>query len=464
MNLEDNLKHALLAIVQANANADVAPFFPSFTTTKSGHQVNFSREAEQYISNAFRILGANNIPKIRYDFKEHTQLTRQSLAEIYINLRLFGLSPCAFAYLESSFIKSATKTEVVKATHASMSTYTYHLPASATGAESKSPFVLGPVTMFSRTEWLDNVDLPESAHVFAGENNHDWRESLKRAILPKSDEPLTLLTSSLYHAIQNAGAMLKITVDGYGPNLSYRMASIIGKSSLDCLSLLSGNPFSFTKHTLYTERRPPIQTHRVVETNGFLHLPGSTVSHVLAVQPFDSELLRSEYGQFIAAFQHVLHGLANASSHPHPELAGRWATALDWYGEACRDASDSIAIAKFGTSLDVLSCCGGKAPAIARMVSNLTAIPLNENVMSKGEELTLAEAIKRIYERGRSEILHGNKYDRMQSHEDLKSLASYFARYTLLSAALALANYRGPDVHDGFCKMPSAHAAASTRT
>jgi hypothetical protein len=84
--------------------------------------------------------------------------------------------------------------------------------------------------------------------------------------------------------------------------------------------------------------------------------------------------------------------------------------------------------------------------------------------MSKGEELTLAEAIKRIYERGRSEILHGNKYDRMQSHEDLKSLASYFARYTLLSAALALANYRGPDVHDGFCKMPSAHAAASTRT
>lgn len=87
------------------------------------------------------------------------------------------------------------------------------------------------------------------------------------------------------------------------------------------------------------------------------------------------------------------------------------------------------------------------------MVSNLTKIPVDDNVVNIGEPLTLYKAISKIYENGRSEILHGNKVDRMTSFESLREMAEHFSRITLISAALAYLNYSGADSDKAFCEM-----------
>lgn len=450
MKLETLVYEAFLSVSKVHTGEDKFAF--GLYTTKTGYPLSISGATEEKIKRAsLKLLGIGHPNCIKLDNREHAELTKAIIAEAYIEILSTGTSPFAIKYFWPAYLKDITKKNISEKALMLTKDFTYHLPASETGLEFDKPYNLGPVTIFNIKDWLDSVDFPPDALNTFGEDNSDWRENLKAAL---SDKKIKLkpLSSMLYDTVTKSKSIIKVTTTGHSKSLSYKLSTIAARTALDSISLMRNNPRSFRALTLYTERRPPILTSKILESNGFLWLPGVELSDEITPNPPGTNNTNSKQQRFLNAVAKILEGIVT-SNHSCPNLCKRWSTALDWHGEACREISDSIAIAKFGTSLDVLSSGGGKTSAIANMVSNLTKIPINEIVSNHGDDLTLYKVISHIYENGRSEILHGNEVDRMTSFDELRTMAEFHSRITLITAALALDSYAGEDSKKAFCTM-----------
>jgi hypothetical protein len=231
----------------------------------------------------------------------------------------------------------------------------------------------------------------------------------------------------------------------YNINFSRKLARLVVKTALDATSLGFGAPECFHQQALHDERLPPVGSNSLVETNGFLWFPGSSLGK--RIPTLDLQRVKqglADMTPMLQAFGAVLEGLAEPSTHKHPKLASRWATALDWFGEGSRESSDAIAIAKLGTCLDVLSC-GGKNAGIRDMAVHLTGVSAKTQVVNGGRPRTLEQLVKDIYDDGRSKILHGTYHDRLESFATARQQAAYLARALLIESAVRLQKYSGSD-------------------
>lgn len=453
MKLEEQIKELFRTIHESNTNYEtLAGSLPNFTTVDSGLQVSFSSSARKQLKDCSEALYKHHVfEDVKFDEKEYFSLTRQASAEVYSDILLNSKD---IETIPSQEFKEKIKSKMVELVKNVRTDFTFYLPVNTLGIEIEGPYTLGPVTIVSRDTWIDMVTPHRSVVQNAAEGNGEWRENLKLALSDKNAHvEFGFWTSMIYGAVQDTKAFIKISVSGRQQKLSSKLARLTAKAALDSLSLLTGNPGAFRRQTLFEERRSPSQSHDLVEVGGFLGFPGFGISPDIGLPQMRRSMFTQNNQEVLDSISVILDGFAAPENAKYPQLCSRWATALDWYGEACRESNDAIAIAKFGTSLDVLSCCGGKADGIARMVSNLTGLGLEENVMLSGPEVSLMKMIKNIYEEGRSQILHGNKFDRLKSFEELKLLACSFARSTLIASALALQQYTDEDVHNGFSKM-----------
>ncbi|WP_219061972.1 hypothetical protein [Pseudomonas sp. UMAB-08] len=451
MKLEVLIYDAFVSFSKAHTGEVEISF--GFITTKNGWQLSISGATEKKIKLVSSALLKIGLPDcIGLDIKEHHDLTKQVIGAAYAEFIDSGTSPCAIRYFLPAYLKGITKPSVKELASTIAKDFTCHLPSASTGLESNSPFTLGPITIFRSMDWVDAIDFPAGAFNYGGMDNSDWRANLKAALIDK-DVELKPLNAPLYDVLTKSKSMIRVTTSGYGRSLAQKLSTIAARTTLDSISLISGSHKTFRSLLLYTERRPPILAHSIIETIGFLWSPGVKLSDEIQPALLNPEHLSSTQLNFLNAVAKILNGMFNIGQE-YPSICQRWSTALDWHGEACREVSDQIAIAKFGTCLDVLSSGGGKTAAIANMVSNLTEIPIDDNAVNTGESLSLYKAIARIYENGRSEILHGNKVDRMASFEELRGMAEHFSRITLISGALAFLKYSGADTEKAFCDMP----------
>jgi hypothetical protein len=283
------------------------------------------------------------------------------------------------------------------------------------------------------------------------EANHRWKDILKDALQkPDDGSPIEGLANPVYGAIAKCPALVKVTTRGYELKFSRKLARIVGKTALDAISLGFGASECFLQQALQDERLPPVGSDSLVETNGYLWLPGNSLSkRILLLTPQRVRQALTDMEKILPAFANILDGLVDPSNHQHPKLANRWATALDWFGEGNRESSDAIALAKLRTCLDVL-CCGGKYGGILNMVVHLTGIDEDTQVIQGSHPRTLGQLIKDIYDYGRSKILHGTHYDRLESFVAERQHAAFFARIVLIKSALRLQSYSGTDGDKAF--------------
>jgi hypothetical protein len=149
----------------------------------------------------------------------------------------------------------------------------------------------------------------------------------------------------------------------------------------------------------------------------------------------------------------VIESLASFKPHKHQGLINRWATALDWFAEGSREKNDAIAVAKIATALDVLACVG-KFGGILSMLENLFSITDNTQVIGGESPKTLRQLVKKIYDDGRSKILHGSYANRLESYAELRVPAEYVTRIALLESVIRLKSYNGDDKNTAFRDMP----------
>jgi len=429
---------------------------PIFSTSENGNMVFFTKASLAFIRKIAKVFFNGNPDILAVTELENFQkILRQVVTNLYADSQL---SIDSEDNCNESVKKLKQKsTEVVEELK---NEFVHYFPAWTISLMNDGPFEFGPVTIMTRKQWIDSVSLPEALlerYLNKPSENKLWKSSIQMAL---DTEPLPErangdLADDFYKTIKDAPALLKVKVIGYEKDLSRKVGQLVCKSSLDAISLLLGRPDLFSTQNLQIERVLPLSIYTLVETEGNLWLPGfslssrfSKINYAVAIDVI------KQNSEIIKAFEKILSSLIDTSNTNQPELCKRWTTALDWYAEGCREQNSAIAVAKIGTSLDVLSC-GGKNVGILNMVSHL--IKLNENdIIVKGDlSWSLKKLIKEIYDNGRSQILHGTHFDRLKSFEELKNLAIQITRIILIECALRLDKYTGADDDKAFRTMPN---------
>tara|TARA_R110000851_G_scaffold333531_1_gene514916 strand:- start:87320 stop:88696 length:1377 start_codon:yes stop_codon:yes gene_type:complete len=422
--------------------------FLNFATAANGEVRNFYEPARRLLAILTAAIYEQYASfKKHIDEKRFAELVRQVVVDLHASEALAGAATPLQCLVD----------ELTERVDKASQSFTHSFPAWTCGVEDAGAWTFGPVTFMTWPQWLTRVDFSDQAKAsvfLEPEANARWKELLLEAMKDRNAPAPTGLARLLVGAVTTCPAVLRVEVGGLDKNLSRKLGEIVCKGALDAVSLLIGQRQSFVQQALQVERLPPTGIDSIVESSGYLWLPGTSLTdRIPSLKGASVQQFLQDFPSELQAMAHAINGLLDCS-HPHPQLASRWATALDWYAEGQRERSDAIALAKFGTSLDVLAS-GGKFAGILNLLTNLLGLPENAALTRGTKQSTLRRVVKDIYDSGRSQILHGNRHDRMEAFESDRNAAAYFARLALIEAALRLKGYTGADEAKSFRTMPS---------
>ena len=429
---------------------------PDFSTAKNGVQVHFPRAAKLALLDLAKSLYRDaDLNDVKIEFEIFNKIVKSVIVDLFSDDGFIGF----YEKGDKKVIEIAN--DMIGERLSLLETsFTHHFPAWTARLEAVEILRLGPVMLRDRFDWLDSVDFSERAKKEYGDNsesNFQWKSEVRNALLqPKSLVKLEGLAHAIYSPISECPAIVSVTIPGYEKSFSRKLAKIVCKTALDCLSLALGESRFFHQQALYEERLPPLSVDSIVESDGYLWLPGMSIGDRLPI--LSGNLLkntRRDIDSILPAFSFILENLVHPSKNSYSKLSNRWSTALDWFSEGNRELSDSIALAKIGTSLDILSC-GGKAHGISKMISNLTNIDEQKIVVSGEKPLNLKELVTEIYSDGRSKILHGTHFNRLQPFSEMRQKATLLTKIALIESVKQLIKYTGADDDaKAFCKMVS---------
>ncbi len=244
--------------------------------------------------------------------------------------------------------------------------------------------------------------------------------------------------------------MVSVDVERRELAFSREVARLAARTALDGITLLArGGRRLFLQQALRDERLPPVDAHSVVVTDGLLWSPGYRLTDRFNhIDPQRIAKVLTQQTAEVLTLKQVVAALVEPSTHRHPRLAARWATALEWFAEGCRETSDAAAVTKLASALDVLAC-GGKEKGIREMLSHLTGM-LPSDVVVPRRGLTLTEVVARVYNDGRSKLLHGTHFDRLEKFSTERLHAEDLGVAALAELLVRLPNYAGLDTDRAF--------------
>ncbi len=431
---------------------------PNFITTQSGYERHFSKVAQKGLHQLAAMLHADDpeIAKV-IERDNFSQIVRKAVADLHADGEFSGGQALPDNMRK---LRERLKNDVAQL----HTTFTHYFPSWTLGLERESPFVIGPVTLMTREQWLESVDFHESVKDWflnAKEANHNWKHLVRQALGSGVDSTTDLpgLAGDIYPAIKGQSAIVKITLAGYEKDLSRKVGGLICKSALDSISLAFGGGDFFFKQALGDERMPPVHTNSLLETDGSLWTTGhSTGPRFVHQPPARLQKYAKDNREIFEVFGAILKGLSDPGTVSHPNLCNRWATALEWLSEGSREKNEAVALAKIATSIDVLAC-GGKYAGILAMLGHLTGWKEDTVIVKSQSPETLKAVVKMIYDSGRSQILHGTHYKRLLSFSKEKGYAAHLARIALIECAFRLVTYTGADEDKAFRTMPEAPKA-----
>ncbi len=421
-------------------------------TAENGFQQIFTSKASKLVKKISRIIYENRSEKqVKIQFDDFLIIVKQVITDFHAENRFAELldnnDKSVLKCLKSS-IEECIKMKALE--------FTFYFPAWTVGVEHGLELVIGPVTFLSRenvVEKLDYSDQFKQSYSYQDEDLSNWKELLKIAL--KEQKQPEGLTRELFLALKDTPSALKITISGHDKNYSRKLGELICRTALDSTSLAFNGEKWFLKQALHGQRLPSWSQCRLIEVDNYIwSIELSRGERNLFFNP--SERYEEAFGvleKLLSAIANILEGLIDPQVHRTPKLVSRWATALDWFAEGARELDDSIAIAKYGTCLDVLSG-GGKYKGILDMVGHLLELSQDSIVIMEPKEICLKTLIRNIYEEGRSQILHGNHIDRLQAFELERARSANVARLVLLECLLRLEKYEGQDGDKSFVTMP----------
>lgn len=459
MTIEDTLEKLALELRRIHSDDfDWSEMtFPDFTTSDEGYQISFSKDANLYMLGLSELV-LENLDKKKYktELRKIQSFMRYAVANLFASGELTS-------YIETDSIQTKKNVEkklkdkIEGLITRNSGELTHHYSASTVFLHHHPLVTIGPVEICNIEDWIKKNDFDEKTLDKLNNQkalNHKWKEQAVACLNNHKEGEISSLAEDVYQFTKTGNSVISIKLNNFESELSSKLSRIICKTTLDALSTLFGDKNYFFQNALYEDRMPPVSFKTFKSRNGKLILPGFTLSKRIPIRngsDFIDDL--KNYKNIIDGFAFILYGLSQPDEHPYPQLSNRWATALEWYAEAQRETNESIALAKLGTCLDILSS-GGKKVGITNLICHLLSIDENYILKTRKKEIKLKDVIAKLYNYGRSQILHGNHVDRLQSFEKECADAAYFARIALLEVAIRLQHYQGDDSPTAFRTIP----------
>jgi hypothetical protein len=122
-------------------------------------------------------------------------------------------------------------------------------------------------------------------------------------------------------------------------------------------------------------------------------------------------------------------------------LRESWLNALYWYYIGGCEVSDARSVICYSSCLESL-VSGYGAKDIIELCENLFDMD-SGTVVTKGLELTLKDAVHRIYNSSRSEVAHGGRFVLSYEYTEERAIAAQLSRYVLLRCQECLVEFEG---------------------
>ncbi len=426
-------------------------YLPNFVVTRAGVERHFTAVALAGLNELSRRMYAER-PDYCKTMREQqfAQLLRRCLADLHSEGSFVGVIDEGRGALK--LLEQEMKTRLAGLARA----FRHGFPAVTLGLEKDQPFQVGPVDIRTVESWLDDVRLNEKEYLRHDlDAGSDWKADVLAALRRSQeiDSTLNAHPRGVEEAFSGSNAVASVAVFGLEQTYSREVARLVVRTALDGLSLLAGSGrIAFSKQVLTDERMQSARIPTIFAMGGehWISSNWSERSRPISTRGIKRRVF-GESDRYVALCDIVACQL-DSRSHRHPQLAMRWAAALEWYAEGCREVSSSVAVTKLAAALDILTC-GKTKDGIVDMLSRLLEQPADAQVF-EGVPESLSQIVQAIYGHGRSQLLHGNQVDRLVPFDTERGQAQALGELALVLLLERLAIYKGPDCEDAFIAMP----------
>jgi hypothetical protein len=290
------------------------------------------------------------------------------------------------------------------------------------------PINVGPVSFEWRTSWLERSKKADKISPITSRRLHGQVASAKRIRPRRSFDGRK--EQWIADAIGDCPAICTVRTNGLSGKLVEEKGVRAARLAMTAISLMWNRPSEGLSwmHLLYDG--PFFHRCYVTFTEQGMGA-GSTFSRM--PRGYNQADLREGLREF-QSYLDVLGQVIADYLAPHvkrrrPTLSNALFIGLWWYQQACREESNQIATTKFAASMDALA--GGKgAGAILQLIAARLGCAPDKAIMPDGR--TTKQVVERIYNAGRSRLIHGSSDDFAQDWSGIRVTAETLGRHILL--------------------------------
>jgi hypothetical protein len=282
-----------------------------------------------------------------------------------------------------------------------------HIPCHLFDADQGvAPFSLGPVQFLPRSDWIARyvTDPTQLAHIRDVETGVTTAEVFRSRVLQPGSGSDFHAAWRILQFLGSFGWVGTLRMSGHELNQSHYKASIVVGLAIDAVGLRfqvedarrftkAGRQHLFGEARLATDPAGRILSGSSAQMPGLGAAPGKLAAKMLAERPF-----LDAAGTVLETY------VTGRQGGRAPHLVERWANALYWVGEARREATDFMAVVKYGCAADGLSGAGGNS---AKMIEFAEAALNPKAQPNPPGTLGIADAVNRVYGEGRNKLAHG---------------------------------------------------------
>ena len=288
------------------------------------------------------------------------------------------------------------------------------------------PLSVGPVRFEPKLEWLKKLCREgDLSNVARSRIERTWRGEQLRKRRPSEDEEFE---TRILSTICNCDFVCSVKIGIMGSEAGLQKALNGSRLATTAIALAWNKPSETLERIFLTfDRQPYLQQNLIVAPGRF---PGwrtawsNLPNGVTWLNHEDWNQLTWDYRKILGcageAIRYVTHGNDNAS---RPKVMNVLSQALLWFHEGCREDLDVMAIVKFWSAMEALTC-GRKEQGV------LDLMDLRLKITDKDK---LRKDIKSIYRYGRSRTVHGTNSQLGHDWTEVRSRAEKLAQMCLLS-------------------------------
>lgn len=337
----------------------------------------------------------------------------------------------------SDVLKRVKQTINLSATTNSIREYAFGCTLFA-GADFK-PFSIGPVSFETRSIWLGRKLLDGGV----SELSHQRIERVWRGDHPRKRKRSfdSMAEEDVIDAIGSSDFVCSVAIYDLGAEAGQEKALMAARLATTAIALTWQTPSKALNGFNLVFDRQPRRRKALAFIPGKRVLSGSSWSHLPSgphIKSEDWEKVLADRADVFAVVGEMLSYVIRPSGvAARPYMMSTLYHAFLWFHEGCREPSSHIAVAKLAASLDALAC-GKKSRGILALINARLKIEGNKPIRPDGP--TIKNVIERIYDQGRSRLMHGNNDELSGDWADMKALAEYFGRFCLLLCLDWIAN------------------------